>query len=98
MKVIWSPLAEQRAGEAVDFIARDRPQAAAQWLEKLIASVAGLADFPKRGRPVPEIGKPNYRQIVHYPYRMIYRVDEDRVAVLTVRHGRRDWNPREVKP
>jgi len=90
-------LAEQRATEAVDYIARDRPQAATEWLEKLLASVDGLANFPRRGRPVPEIGKPNFRQVFHYPYRVIYRVDADRIVVLTIRHGRRAWNPREIK-
>ena len=33
MKVVWSPLAEQRALEAVEYIAQDRPRTAAVWLE-----------------------------------------------------------------
>ena len=96
MKVVWSPLAERRALEAVDAIAVDRPQAAAAWLEELLARVGALDRFAKRGRIVPEIAKPNYRQVFHDPYRIIYRVDATQVVILTIRHGRRAWDPAEV--
>jgi plasmid stabilization system protein ParE len=96
VKIVWSPLAELRAREAVEAIARDRPQAAAAWLEELLANVAALERFAKRGRVVPEIDRPEYRQIFHYPYRIIYRVDAHQVVVLTLRHGRREWDPAEV--
>lgn len=96
MKVIWSPLAERRAIEAYDAIAQDRPQAAAKWLRELIARVGTLDRFAKRGRVVPEIGKPTHRQILQHPYRIVYRVDPKQVVVLTIRHSRRDWDPSEV--
>ena len=96
MKVTWSPLAEQRAREAVDYIAKDRPEAAARWLEALLERVGTLARFARRGRVVPEIGSPAYREILHAPYRVIYRVDATRVVILTLRHGRRAWDSAEV--
>ena len=96
MNVTWSALAEQRALEAVDYIAQDRPQAAAAWLEELLARVASLGNFARRGRVVPEIGRPAYREIWHAPYRVIYRVDDSRVFILTLRHRRRAWDPAEV--
>lgn len=98
MKVVWSPLAEQRALEAVSAIAADRPQAAVAWLAELLARVASLDRYAKRGRIVPEIGKATHRQVFHYPYRIIYRVDASRVVILTIRHGRRAWDPAEVPP
>ena len=96
MKVIWAALAEQRALEAVDYIAKDRPQAAAAWLEELIERVGALDRFARRGRVVREIGLPAYREIFHAPYRVIYRVDASRVVILTLRHWRRAWDPSEV--
>ena len=98
MKIIWSPLAALRAGEAVDYMARSNPTAAAQWADRLMESIELLAQFPRRGRPVPEIGRPEFRQVVHHPYRVIYRVDPTRVVILTIRHGRRDWDNQEVRP
>ena len=96
MKVIWSVLAEQRALEAVDYIAHDRPAGAEQWLEELIGRVAKLDRLARRGRLIPEIGMPAFREIFHAPYRVIYRVDATQVVILTLRHWRRSWDPGEV--
>ena len=89
MKVVWSPLAEQQALEAVKFIAQDRPHTAAMWLEKLLELVGTLAVFEQQGRVVEEIALPAYREILHAPYCVIYRVDAARVVILTLRHVRR---------
>lgn len=96
MKVEWSPLASQRALEAIDYIASERPQAAIAWLDQLLSRVGQLKTFPRRGRVVREIGHPAYRELIHPPYRIIYRLDASRVVVLTLRHSRRAWDPGEV--
>ena len=96
MKVKWSELAERRAAEAMDYIARERPQAAVAWLDELLARVAQLDRFPNRGRVVPEIGRPEYRELIIGPYRVVYRVDPARVVILTVRHGRQHWDDADV--
>ncbi len=96
MKVVWSIVAEQRVIEAFEAIAADRPEAAARWLRELLTKVESLDRFAKRGRKVPEIGKSPYRQLQHYPYRVVYRVDATQVVVITVRHSRRAWDPSEV--
>ncbi len=96
MKVRWSELAELRATEAMDYIARERPQTAVAWLDELLTRVAQLDRFPNQGRVVPEIGRPEYRELIISSYRVIYRVDPARVVILTVRHGRQDWEDAEV--
>ena len=96
MKVVWSPLAEQRALEAVDYIALDRPQVASSWLEELLKRVGKLDQMARRGRIVREIGRPAFREIFHSPYRVIYRVDASRVVILTLRHQRRAWDWTEI--
>ena len=96
MKVLWAPLAETRALEAVDYIAHERPAVAAEWLEELLERTAALTRFPRRGREVPEIARPASRELQHAPYRIIYRVDATQVVILTIRHWRRAWDPTEV--
>ena len=96
MKVIWAPIAEVRALEAVEYIAQDRPAGAAAWLEALLERTANLNRFPRRGPKVPEINRPEYRQILHDPYRIIYRIDAAQVVILTLRHYRREWDPAEI--
>lgn len=96
MRVLWSPVAERRALEAVDFIANDRPRAAAAWLEELLERTGELEKFACRGRVVREIGLASYREILHAPYRVIYRVDTTRIVILTLRHWRGAWDAADV--
>ena len=37
---------------------------------------------------VPELNRSEVRQVLHPPYRLIYRIEAKRILVLTVRHGR----------
>lgn len=78
-------------------IQEDRPQAASAWLAELLERIGKLDRFPRRGRTVREIDLPEYREIFHAPYRVIYRVDTVRVVILTLRHWRREWDPTEVR-
>ena len=43
-----------------------------------------LATFPESGRIVPEFGQPWLRELVRPPFRIVYRVDSDRVRVVRV--------------
>lgn len=87
MKIVWSPLAIERAYEAAAYIAGDRPHAALRWLDGLFEVVDRLEMFPESGRVVPEIGLPEFRELVYRrAYRVIYRVEQRRVAILTVRN------------
>ena len=96
MKVIWSPLAIERAYEATAYIARDKPGAAVTWIEGLFKATDRLELFPESGRVVEDIGLPNYREIVYRSHRIIYRVEESRVSILTVRHFARMLDKAEI--
>lgn len=89
MKVTWTALAEQQAAEAFAYIEADRPAAAARWLDQLLAAVETLAEFPDGGRAIPEVGRPELREMIVRPYRGMYRRDPKQVFILSVRHGRR---------
>lgn len=87
MKIVWSPLAIQRAYEAAAFIAGDKPEAALRWLEGLFNVTDRLERFPQSGRVVREIGLPEFRDVIYRKaYRVIYRVEKSRVSILTVRN------------
>lgn len=88
MKLLWSPLALERVNEIADFIARDRPIAAEQWVEGIFTAVERLGEFPLSGREVPEVRRPDLRELLYGNYRIVYRVEPEKVSVLTVRHGR----------
>lgn len=97
MKIRWSLLALRRISEIVDYISRDRPDAARKWAEGVFDAVDELATFPGQGRVVPEVGRPSVRELIHGEYRVIYKVEAKAIGILTVRHGRRRFDPREVR-
>jgi toxin ParE1/3/4 len=53
-------------------------------LREVVAHVERLAEFPESGRVVPEFGFFLLREIVHPPFRIVYRLDDDRVRVVRV--------------
>ncbi len=88
MKIIWSPLAIDRVTEIADYIAKDKPTAAEKWVETIFSKAEDLTSFPKSGRIVPEINKDQYREIISGNYRIVYRIEKERISILTVRHGK----------
>lgn len=88
MKVSWSPLAIDRASEIAEYIARDSPEAAKSWVDTVFKKVAGLKSHPESGRVVPEVNNVAVRELIYGNYRIVYRVEEKRVSILTVRHGK----------
>ena len=78
MRVVWAPIALDRAEEAARFIAEDRPSAAAKWIDGLFAAVSELRRFPERGRMVPEMGRPEVREILYGRHRVVYRIGKKR--------------------
>jgi plasmid stabilization system protein ParE len=73
----------------VRFIARDNPPAAERFGRALIEKLRPLQEQPLMGRVVPERADPNLREIIHRPYRIVYRVSEQHqtVEVLRFWHG-----------
>lgn len=97
MKLIWSPLAIERAYEEARFIAADKPDAALQWLEDLFETTDRLENFPDSGRVVPEIGLPEYRELVYRKsHRVVYRRDRNAVYILTVRRFKQPLDASEI--
>jgi plasmid stabilization system protein ParE len=54
VRLIWSPRALERVVEIGEYIAQERPNAAARWVDEIFESVTRLRRFPSSGRAVPE--------------------------------------------
>ena len=57
-----------------------------------------LGEFSKRGRIVPELRDPTIREVFIYGYRLIYKILEDKIVILTFIHGARELNHLEIDP
>ncbi|MFZ2397894.1 MAG: type II toxin-antitoxin system RelE/ParE family toxin [Smithella sp.] len=88
MKIVWSPLAVDRASEIADYIAQDKPSAAVNWIDTVFAKVEQLKSSPEIGRIVPEIRNKQFRELIYGNYRIIYRIEKKQISVLTIRHSK----------
>jgi plasmid stabilization system protein ParE len=86
MKLVWSPLALRRVEEIADYIAGDSVTAASHWIERTFRKAGQLRDNPEMGRVVPELNRPEIRELIHGNYRIVYAYTPRHVSILTVRH------------
>lgn len=95
MKITWSPLALERAGEIAQYIAQDNSDAAERWVVDLFKTVERLTSYSESGRIVPEVGVARIREVIFGAYRVIYSVKAD-IEILTVRRGSQLLRENEV--
>jgi plasmid stabilization system protein ParE len=90
MSIIWSKQVGENLGDIEAFIARDSVERAVKFVDALIDHAeAILADNPRSGRTVPEIGNPDIRELIYRGYRIVYRLNGDRIEIITVFEGHR---------
>jgi toxin ParE1/3/4 len=88
MKIIWSPLAIDRASEIAEYIALDKPAVANKWIATVFSKVEQLASSPEIGRVVPEIEDEQFRELIYGNYRIVYRIEKKQISILTILHGK----------
>lgn len=91
-QVRWTPQALDDLDAICLFIARDAPQVAAVFADRAFCATDRLVDHPRLGRIVPELEIETIREIILGNYRIIYRIREDEVQIVTVHHGARLLN------
>jgi addiction module RelE/StbE family toxin len=100
MKVVWTEPAETDLDELFDYIARDAPIYAEQYIDRILEAVVKLTDVPRVGRKVPEADSDNIRELIVQSQRVIYAIDDDRdtVNVLALVHVRQDLAAKDDPP
>ena len=91
--VIWSNIAENDLKYIVEYISDDSPANAIKIFKRIKDRASILYTFPERGRIVPELrdqGILQYRELIISPWRILYRISEKKVLVLSVLDSRRN--------
>jgi len=92
-EVLWASIAENDLTSIIEYIACDSPLNALTVLKKIKDRAANLYHSPNRGRIIPELrehGIYQYREIIVPPWRLLYRISEDKVYVLAVLDSRKN--------
>ena len=92
--VYWTKIAQDDLIEILEYISLDSQNIAEEIFEKIKKQTIKLENFPERGRTVPELGFHNinnYRELIITPWRIIYRIEERKVYILSVIDSRRNF-------
>jgi addiction module RelE/StbE family toxin len=87
MRVVWTDEAKAHLDDIYRYIQRDAPLYATQMVDKLTRRAGQLIDHPRSGRILPQYDDENLRELIVYPYRLIYRLKPDRIDIIAVFHG-----------
>ena len=87
MKIFWTKEALLQLQEIEEYISRDNPIRAIEFVDKLITVAETIIDNPQKGRIVPELSLENIRELLYQNYRIVYLVKKNSVDILTVFEG-----------
>jgi plasmid stabilization system protein ParE len=74
MKVLWTKNAIEHPAGIYDYIAVNSPAYAKRMVDKITKRSLQIAGMPYSGRQVPEYEEDDVRELIEYPYRIIYRI------------------------
>jgi plasmid stabilization system protein ParE len=72
------------------YIAKDSEVYATNFVQRIVLADEKLTDFPRLGRAVPEADEETIRELLYQNYRIIDRIKNELIEILTVIHGHRD--------
>jgi toxin ParE1/3/4 len=86
--------AEDDLESIFDYLAENHSvEQAAELLDSVLSKIQTLERYPLRGnipKELDTLGIREFRQVLMRPYRLIYRVMEDKVFIMIIADGRRD--------
>ena len=65
------------------------PDVGDRFIGEIFERVEVLAGYPDIGRVVPEFGQPFLRELIHPPFRIVYRREAPRVRIVRVGRSQR---------
>jgi toxin ParE1/3/4 len=89
MPINWTKRAVRNLGSVLDYIARDNELAAIKFRDFIIDKVAVLEQHPHMGRTCDVQGAREL--VIHENYIVVYRVRNESLEVLRIRHVRRKF-------
>jgi toxin ParE1/3/4 len=89
VKVVWTASAVGHLAAIHEYISQTSPFYADRMVQRILDRAPQLRAFPESGQQVPELRRPDIRQVIEGPFRVIYQVTTDQVSILAIVHGRR---------
>ena len=87
VKLIWSEKAIISLELIAEYISKDSLFYAKETIRKIRSLTRKLKDFPYLGSIVQEYDRPDIKQLIYKSYRIIYKIDDGVITILTVISG-----------
>ena len=94
--VRWTHRARADLKAIHDYIDRESRQNAQAVVQEILRRAGSLDVAPRMGRVVPELQEPELREISAYSWRILYRLHDDDLFIVTLVHQRRHLDPADV--
>lgn len=90
MRIRWAPAAAADLEHIKDYLDEHNPHLAQPTVRRLYATICSLRTLPRRGR---EGSEQNTRELIctPLPYIVVYRVTDESVQILHIKHTSQDW-------
>ena len=92
-KVIWTENAQYDLEEIIEYIKTDSIEAAKNIFFEIKEQCNNLSIFPESKRVVPELGHIGilrYRELIYKRWRIVYKVENEKIYILIVVDSSRD--------
>lgn len=89
-----SPFAQDDFNEIIEYYSSYSQDYVETTISKFEENVMSLQQHPKSGRIIPELerqGITQYRELIQGYYRIVYKISKDKVVILTVIDGRKNF-------
>lgn len=90
LQLRWTEHAVNQLAAIAESIGVVSPVYAEQTIDRIVLRLQQALEFPESGRHVPEAPALDIRELIEFPYRLIYRVHGETIEILAVIHGRQD--------
>ena len=85
-RIKWSPQAADDLEDIYRYISRNSVYYASLLVKRINSIVKDIPKFPKAGRMVPEFQDQNLRERIFQNYRIVYRLKNDLIEIVTIAH------------
>jgi len=84
MKIVKDKLFIKKLESIYNYIKKDKPLAARDFVVSLNKKFKNLKTFPKMYRKSIYFDDENYRDLIHMGYTVIYKIDNDKIIILDI--------------
>lgn len=88
--IIWTITARNDLKNIFDYISKDSAYYARTFIKKIKYETKKIKSNPNIGRFVPEYNQKDLRELIFQNYRIIYKLESNKIIIVTIFHAARD--------